>query len=714
MTCPYLFGVALLAMLPVGAQQCVSDYDGSYSDAPADVQAAIFAAMGPAPRQSGDERVAGAKKVREQLPSDYSAHRFYQYTSYYSKGYRGFFSSALQEEYRKLLDAHPESLMYLMMYARTLVGSNTPEAVRLFDKILTREPNYQPPRLKLLEIYSTPAFRDNAKLVANADAFWKVCPDSLSPYAYIKGVSDAAFNARAAARLRKLLEGRTDYEALGLYGTLWSMEFKTVPLSEQEPVRERVRKDAEFLKSVHVSMDRSNVAVSTLGRAYELLGDAQGKSWAQAENDKVLDRLHSSVASSEAIRQWHAANPSKTGLELEAYQEKLLQQTEEWIHKWPDDPEPRSERFQVLRAMRDAPLEDAVSAAEDWIRTHERQPVHAFNDNTPPFNPPYEQVAQYFAAHNIRFAELPDLLEKAVKETQRWLVAPVSDLYPANSQLAERLVRLSTLNSLAGSFLKIKKYARARELLTQVGPELLPQKPPESANESEKRGYASIEHPYWSNMSTLALAEGNKLDYLTYERNAILADSTHSPAPPQQDLIDNLRNSWKEVKGSDEGFESWFGKPKANVTAAALDGWTKIDKPMPDFRISAADGKTWQLADLKGKVTLVNVWATWCGPCREELPYLQKLFNKVRERKDLLVITLNADENPGMIVPFLKENKYTFPVLPASDYVSKLALTLPSNWIVDAKGVLRMERVGFSNGSDQWVADTIAGMEKAR
>jgi hypothetical protein len=80
----------------------------------------------------------------------------------------------------------------------------------------------------------------------------------------------------------------------------------------------------------------------------------------------------------------------------------------------------------------------------------------------------------------------------------------------------------------------------------------------------------------------------------------------------------------------------------------------------------------------------------------------------------MLVITLNADENSGMIVPFLKENKYTFPVLPASDYVSKLALTLPSNWIVDAKGVLRMERVGFSNGSDQWVADTIAGMEKAR
>jgi len=72
----------------------------------------------------------------------------------------------------------------------------------------------------------------------------------------------------------------------------------------------------------------------------------------------------------------------------------------------------------------------------------------------------------------------------------------------------------------------------------------------------------------------------------------------------------------------------------------------------------------------------------------------QKLFNKVRERKDLVVITLNTDENPGLILPFLHEKAYTFPVLAADAYVHKLVpeLSIPRNWIVDPNGVLLTER----------------------
>jgi thiol-disulfide isomerase/thioredoxin len=114
-------------------------------------------------------------------------------------------------------------------------------------------------------------------------------------------------------------------------------------------------------------------------------------------------------------------------------------------------------------------------------------------------------------------------------------------------------------------------------------------------------------------------------------------------------------------------------------------GWTKLDKRPPAFRIMDANGKTWQLSDLKGKVTLVNVWATWCGPCREELPNLQSSSIRVHERKDLAVITLNTDENPGMPRQFLRESNYTFPVLPANEYVSRVVPTVPSNWIQEGR-----------------------------
>jgi thiol-disulfide isomerase/thioredoxin len=234
---------------------------------------------------------------------------------------------------------------------------------------------------------------------------------------------------------------------------------------------------------------------------------------------------------------------------------------------------------------------------------------------------------------------------------------------------------------------------------------------------------------YWSNMSRLAHIEGRKLDALEADRNTYFANPGYSFSNSDY-LKSALREQWKALKGTEEGFDLWATKPGETAPPAAPKpapagattvvgsamGWTTLDKPLPDFKMADAEGKTWQLADLKGKVTLINLWATWCGPCKAELPYLQKLFNKVRERKDLTVLTLNTDDNLGLILPFLDQNKYTFPVLPASVYVNKLVpeLSIPRNWIVDANGVLKTERIGFGSGDDKWVDEMIAAMEKAR
>jgi thiol-disulfide isomerase/thioredoxin len=231
-------------------------------------------------------------------------------------------------------------------------------------------------------------------------------------------------------------------------------------------------------------------------------------------------------------------------------------------------------------------------------------------------------------------------------------------------------------------------------------------------------------------MAKLARVEDRKMDALEAGRNAYFANSAFNPAGAEY-AKGTLREQWKAVKGTEDGFEAWATKPGETTpppaTKPALPaggvasvgtamGWTSLDKPLPDFKMADAASKTWQLADLKGKVTLINLWATWCGPCKAELPYLQKLFNKVRERKDLRVLTLNTDDNLGLILPFLEENKYTFPVLAASAYVNKLIpeLSIPRNWIVDANGVLKAERIGFEGGDDRWVDEMIAAMEKAR
>ena len=709
--------VLFLAALPVFAQPC---------EAPPDVKAAIDAATLP-PARPLEERAAAARQVRDQFPEDYYAHRFYQ-EQYVTNG---LFAKAIQDEYKVLLDSHAEDLLYQMLYARTLKGTNTREAMALLDKILEKQPDYTLAHQKLTEIYSAPAFLDLQKLRNHLEAYWQGCPSSLAGYSLAGRIIDSDFLETAAANLRKLLENRTDDEALGLYGTLWTLEFKSVPLAGQDPVRERIRADVTRLRALDI--EGRPVLLNALSQAYQDLGDKEGSKWAEDHTPKRPGAQRPGVSPvADAISQWHREHPFKP-YDRDAYQDALLEQSAAWVKQWPDDAQARFERFNALQGSRDAPLEDRVQAAEDWLKVYAAHPASMSQQ----FMSPYMSVANLYAQHNMRYSELPDLLEKALanlpplRPTTPPPATPVSDLYlprvaPAASQF--NFGALSEMNQAVGIYLKIRKYDKAHEWLAKLEPLL--QEASKATTANEKRSYASLEYQYWNNMAKLARVEGRKLDALEADRNAYFANSTFNPTGVEY-MKTALREQWKAVKGTEDGFEAWATKPgetapppepkpapgAAGTTVVGSPmGWTMLDKPLPDFKMSDAEGKSWSLADLKGKVTLINLWATWCGPCKAELPYLQKLFNKVRERKDLAVLTLNTDDNLGLILPFLEENKYTFPVLPAEAYVHNLIpeLSIPRNWIVDANGVLKTERIGFGSGDDKWVDDMIAVMEKAR
>lgn len=80
-----------------------------------------------------------------------------------------------------------------------------------------------------------------------------------------------------------------------------------------------------------------------------------------------------------------------------------------------------------------------------------------------------------------------------------------------------------------------------------------------------------------------------------------------------------------------------------------------------DFTLTDLQGKTWHLRDLKEKVVLVNFWATWCPPCRKEMPDLQALYDKYKDQ-GLLVLAISDEEN-AKVSPFIAERKITYPVL---------------------------------------------------
>lgn len=131
--------------------------------------------------------------------------------------------------------------------------------------------------------------------------------------------------------------------------------------------------------------------------------------------------------------------------------------------------------------------------------------------------------------------------------------------------------------------------------------------------------------------------------------------------------------------------------------AAAQRGVVKPGETAPNFQLRDMDGRVVSLSDLRGKVVLLNFWATWCGPCRIEMPAMERLY-RTYDRKDFEILAVSTDAQ-GIAVtrPFQQENKLSFPILHDSDFrvgLSYGARTLPMTFMVDRQGIVRQHIFG--------------------
>jgi peroxiredoxin len=118
---------------------------------------------------------------------------------------------------------------------------------------------------------------------------------------------------------------------------------------------------------------------------------------------------------------------------------------------------------------------------------------------------------------------------------------------------------------------------------------------------------------------------------------------------------------------------------------------------VPEVGIADLQGKPVKLAEMRGKVVLVDFWASWCAPCREELPWLEKLYAAHRAR-GFEVVAVNQDESVENARRFLKAHPLTFRV--AHDIGGKVAdrfspAKMPSSFLIDGKGKVRYVHAGF-------------------
>jgi cytochrome c biogenesis protein CcmG/thiol:disulfide interchange protein DsbE len=139
---------------------------------------------------------------------------------------------------------------------------------------------------------------------------------------------------------------------------------------------------------------------------------------------------------------------------------------------------------------------------------------------------------------------------------------------------------------------------------------------------------------------------------------------------------------------------------QAGAAGAGLETAPRKGFLAPDFTLTALDGATVRLSDLRGKPVLINFWASWCGPCRAEMPHLQAVF-EAHADDGLVVLGVNQLESPPAVARFVEEFGLTFPIpLDNEGNVSATyqARALPTSFFVDADGVIRDAFTGPMTG----------------
>lgn len=144
--------------------------------------------------------------------------------------------------------------------------------------------------------------------------------------------------------------------------------------------------------------------------------------------------------------------------------------------------------------------------------------------------------------------------------------------------------------------------------------------------------------------------------------------------------------------------------------ATASAGTAQV--PAPDFTLKSDSGANLKLSELRGEVVLINFWASWCGPCRQEMPLLSELHDKYKDM-GFTVLGVNVEENSAQARKLLRDMPVSFPVLYDNDStVSKQydVVAMPSTILVDRDGNMRYLHQGYKPGEETIYLDKVRSL----
>jgi peroxiredoxin len=176
-------------------------------------------------------------------------------------------------------------------------------------------------------------------------------------------------------------------------------------------------------------------------------------------------------------------------------------------------------------------------------------------------------------------------------------------------------------------------------------------------------------------------------------------------------IVAELTNLKTEVEFSPDDFR--IDLPEGYTPKEYSGNYPPIGEPAPDWTLTTYSGEDISLTDLKGKVVVMDFWATWCGPCVESIPKLQALYEKYKDR-NLAILGITYLEK-GDPVAFMKKRDVTYPILPGDSIAKAYRASLPMVYVLDPEGrVVDIFNGYFGKESDERLERTILDViEKA-
>lgn len=140
----------------------------------------------------------------------------------------------------------------------------------------------------------------------------------------------------------------------------------------------------------------------------------------------------------------------------------------------------------------------------------------------------------------------------------------------------------------------------------------------------------------------------------------------------------------------------------------------EVGKPAPDFTVTTLGGARVRLQELRGKVVFVNLWATWCPPCREEMPSMVRLYQLMRA-KGVEIVAVSEDRDRAALEKFVRQHGVTFPVAQDEDkriYGLYRATGVPETHLIDRQGIIRHIQIGPFDWTSPGVVDAVESLLK--